>query len=90
MSVCCDCGVLSGTGLCDKPITRPEESYRPWGVIVCDLQTHEEVLVHWGVVALKDKRTSLWIKSPIISVWFWQFFVENKNISAPIIRALRF
>ena len=28
MSVCCECCVLSGWGLCDGPITRPEESYR--------------------------------------------------------------
>ena len=27
-SVCCECCVLSGRGLCDRPITRPEESYR--------------------------------------------------------------
>jgi hypothetical protein len=28
MSVCCECCVLSGRGLCDELITRPEESYR--------------------------------------------------------------
>jgi len=38
MFVCCECCVLSGTGLCDKLITRPEESYRMWCVIVCDLE----------------------------------------------------
>ena len=27
MSVCCECCVLSGRGLCDGLITRPEESY---------------------------------------------------------------
>jgi len=27
MSVCCECRVLSGRGLCDELITRPEESY---------------------------------------------------------------
>jgi hypothetical protein len=27
MSVCFECGVLSGRGLCVGPITRPEESY---------------------------------------------------------------
>ena len=37
--VCCDCRVLSGRGLCDEPITRPEESYRLWYVVVCDLET---------------------------------------------------
>ena len=31
--------MLSGRGLCDELITRPEESYRLWCVIVCDLET---------------------------------------------------
>jgi hypothetical protein len=34
--------VLSGRGLCDELITRPEESYRLWRVIVCDLETSKE------------------------------------------------
>ena len=37
--VCCECRVLSGRGLCDKLIARAEESYRPWCVVVCDLET---------------------------------------------------
>jgi len=39
MSVCCDCCVLSGRCLCDELITRPEESYRLWCVVVYDLET---------------------------------------------------
>jgi hypothetical protein len=39
MFVCCECCVLSGKGLCDELITRPEESYRLWYVVVCDLET---------------------------------------------------
>jgi len=31
--------VLSGGGLSDELITRPEESYRLWCVVVCDLET---------------------------------------------------
>ena len=31
--------MLSGRGLCDELITRPEESYRLWGVVVCDPET---------------------------------------------------
>jgi len=31
--------VLSGRGLCDELITRPEESYRLCCVIVCDVET---------------------------------------------------
>ena len=34
--VCCE---LPGRGLCDELITRPEESYRLWCVVVCDLET---------------------------------------------------
>jgi len=37
--VCCECRVLSGRGLCDELITHPEESYRLWCVVVCDLET---------------------------------------------------
>ena len=37
--VCCECCVLSGKGLCDELITRPEESYQLWCVVVCDLET---------------------------------------------------
>jgi hypothetical protein len=39
MFVCCECCVLSGRGLCNELITCPEESYRLWCVIVCDLET---------------------------------------------------
>ena len=39
MDVCCDCCVLSGSGLCVGLITRPEESYRLWCVVMCDLET---------------------------------------------------
>ena len=36
MFVCCECCVLSGRGLSDELITRPEESYRVWfGVSDC-------------------------------------------------------
>ena len=37
--VCCECRVLSGRGLCDEMITRPEESYQLCCVVVCDLET---------------------------------------------------
>jgi hypothetical protein len=43
MFVCCECCVLSGRGLCDELITRPEESYRLW-CVVCDLEKPQE----WG------------------------------------------
>jgi len=45
MSVCCECCVLSGRDLCDELITRLEESYPLWCVVVCDLET-TKILVH--------------------------------------------
>jgi hypothetical protein len=32
----CTVFVLSGRGLCDGPIPRPEEPYRMWCVLECD------------------------------------------------------
>jgi len=37
MFVCCEC-CMSGRGLCDGLITRPEESYRLLCVVVCDIE----------------------------------------------------
>ena len=39
MFVYCECCVFSSRGLCDGLITRPEESYRLWRVVVCDQET---------------------------------------------------
>ena len=38
MFFCCACCVLSGRGLCDELITRPDESYRLWCVVVCGIE----------------------------------------------------
>jgi hypothetical protein len=48
ISVGCECCVLSSRGLYNGLITRPEESYRLWCVVVCDL--NEEVLAHRGLL----------------------------------------
>jgi len=50
MFVCCECCVLSGRGLCDELITRPEESYRLRCVVVCDLENlkNEEAMTRIG------------------------------------------
>jgi len=50
MFVCCECCVLSGRGLCDELITRPEESYRLWCIVVCDQENlkNEEAMTRVG------------------------------------------
>jgi hypothetical protein len=55
--------VLSGRGLCDKLITRPEESYRLWCVAVCDLENvkNEEVMTRGGSQRhSKKKKRKIW------------------------------
>jgi hypothetical protein len=44
--------VLSGRGLCDGLITRPEESYRLWHVVMCDQETlkNEEAKARYRAV----------------------------------------
>jgi hypothetical protein len=52
MSVCCEFCVLSGRGICEELITRPEESNRLWCAVVCDLANlvNEEALAHWELL----------------------------------------
>ena len=51
MFICCECCVLSGRGLCDGLITRPEESYRLWRVVVFDQEnSNEEAKARYGAV----------------------------------------
>ena len=47
MSVFCECCMLSGRGLCDGPITRPENSYRMLCVWLCDLKI-SSIISHQG------------------------------------------
>jgi hypothetical protein len=79
--VCYEWCVLSGRGLCDELITRPEESYRLWCVVVCDLET-PRMKRPWpnGGCCAKNKQTNwqhaferAWGSSnnvSLISVWF--------------------
>jgi hypothetical protein len=70
MSVCLECYTLSVRGLCDELITRAEESYRLWSVVVCDLETswmrrpwptggcrakNKQKLVEFNIVLLQSK-----------------------------------
>jgi hypothetical protein len=53
--------VLSGRGLCDELITRPEESYRLWRVVVCDQETscYEEAKARAGLQSQRNKYIAL-------------------------------
>jgi hypothetical protein len=51
--------VLSGSGLYDELITRPEESYRLWRVVVFDQETScdEETIKGAGLRSQKKNKT---------------------------------
>ena len=51
--------MLSGRGFCNGLITRPEESYRLWCVVACDIENLMNVKspAHWGGGAVAPKET---------------------------------
>ena len=76
MFVCCECRVLSGRGLCVGLITRPEESYRLWRVVVCDLETSRmgrpwpagtvapqknNISLHWHMIIMHLLLSEFWV-----------------------------
>ena len=74
--VCC---VLSGRGLCDELITHPEESYRMWCVIVCDLET-SRMTRPWpaldrSATEKKNKKQHLSNSSLVLTLHIWFSFV---------------
>ena len=57
MSVCCDCCVLSDRGLCDGLITRPEQSYSLWCVVLCE---NEEAMAHFWLQRHRKKKVCIY------------------------------
>jgi len=52
---------LSGRGLCDELITRPEESYRLCCVVVCDLESSRMGAPYiYDISRLRVKATRVW------------------------------
>ena len=51
--------MLSGTGFCDELITRPEESYRLWCVVVCDLENFKNEEAMTRVKSQRHRKKSL-------------------------------
>ena len=58
--------MLSGRGLCDGLITRPEESYRLWCVVEVYSRNLaiDEALGHWGLSRHKQTNKPLFLKIP--------------------------
>jgi len=56
--VCCECCMLSRRGLGDELVTRSEESYRMWCVVVYDIETSwtRRSSPTWGPLRQKKKK----------------------------------
>jgi len=87
MSVCCACCVLSGRDLCDELITRPEESYRLWCVVMCGLET-SRMRRPWPALGRsatgKKGHLAIWTLNPPfleihLSKWHEAFHVSMKS-----------
>jgi len=74
--VYCECCMLSGRCLCDGLITRPEESYRLWCVVVCDLEISWMRSWTAGGRRAENKQTHKHIRlRRVFRIWhffFWQ------------------
>jgi len=68
MFVCCECCVLLGRGICEELITRPEEFYRPWCVVVCDLETFKKEEAMTRVVSQRQSKKKKKKKKIIIII----------------------
>jgi len=92
MDFCRECCMLSGRGLCDALITRPEESYGQWCVTVCDLETSwmRRLWPALGRSATKKKfgcvcEVTVLAFQPLMKIWrrtgeFMQLRgIQNKN-----------
>ena len=79
MDVCRECCVLSGGGHYDELITRPEESYRLWCVVVCGLFVNfvnEEALAHWGMSRQKEEKFFCCYCHTADSVSAWLIYLQ--------------
>ena len=68
--------MLSGSVLCEELITRPEESYRIWCVVVYDLENlvNEEALANWEGFCPQNKTNIIKQRETFV------FPIPNSNV----------
>jgi hypothetical protein len=72
------CCVLSGRGLCDELITRPEESYRLWHVVVYYHENleDEEAIARDGLQSQK-KKTDIHVQTTNVLILYGPVEITN-------------
>jgi len=68
---------LSGRGFCDELITRPEEFYRLWCVVVCDLETSRKGATYIYIYDISCLR----VKNLTIILLTWRKWWTPNNAS---------
>ena len=71
--------MLSGRGLCDELITRPEQSYKLWCVVVCDLENlkNEEAMTRVGSQRQRRKKK----KNLGLDIYHVTAMPDNRDLS---------
>ena len=70
--------MLSGRGLCDELITRPEDSYRLCCVVVCDLETSRMGAPY--IYDITRLRVNIKCEVYISRFYFQKYFVDLVNL----------
>jgi hypothetical protein len=89
MSVCCECCVLSGRGVYDELITRPEEPYRMWCVNLWHLGT-SRITRPWPALSHSAKGKQKYIlKYTFAIIYIFQAtFYSHEEITVKCFSAL--
>ena len=76
--------MLSGRGLCDELITRPEESYRLWCVVVRDLEylKNEEAMTRVGSQRHRGERKPNLINRVVFRNFNGLIHLEGERITS--------
>ena len=77
--------MLSGRGLCDELITRPEESYRLRCVVVCDLETSRMGAPY--IYDISSLRVNSHSVASICYLYMWISFSVRLKYNYQIIRS---
>jgi len=80
MFVWCECCMVSGKDVCDEPITRAEEFYQLWRVVVRDLET-SEMKRPWTALGCSatGKRKKKVVAVPIVPIVMAVFFLRRNH-----------
>jgi hypothetical protein len=82
MSASCDCCVLSGRGLCVGLITRPEQSYRVWCVLVWSWSKTVRRAWPTGVCCVMEKEKH-YITTLKTSAYFHPHWEDHQRVRTP-------